>query len=130
MGVVRPSERALQVVLGPIADQVASEIRAAMGGVAAKPVAPAPVVAAPAPVGDKAQAERLVAALGGSRNIESLSSCTSRLRLVVLDPMAIDEIALKNLGARGVARIGERTVHVVLGPHADALAAAIRLLPA
>lgn len=130
MGVVRPSERALQVVLGPIADQVASEIRAAMGGVAlAKPAPVAPVVAS-APAGDKAQAERLVAALGGSRNIETLGSCTSRLRVVVLDPLAIDEAALKSLGARGVARIGERTIHVVLGPHADALAAAIRLLPA
>jgi PTS system N-acetylglucosamine-specific IIC component len=50
--------------------------------------------------------------------------------VVVLDPLAIDEAALKSLGARGVARIGERTIHVVLGPHADALAAAIRLLPA
>ncbi|WP_425997916.1 N-acetylglucosamine-specific PTS transporter subunit IIBC [Caulobacter sp. DWR1-3-2b1] len=129
-GVVRPSERALQVVLGPIADQVASEIRAAMGGAVAKPAAPGLVIATSAPVGDKAQAERLVAAFGGSRNIESLSSCTSRLRLVVLDPLAVDEAALKRLGARGVARIGERTIHVVLGPQADALAAAIRLLPA
>ena len=134
MGVVRPSERALQVVLGPIADQVASEIRAVMGalGGGAAVAKPAPVasVAAVVPAGDKAQAERLVAALGGSRNIETLGSCTSRLRVVVLDPLAIDEAALKSLGARGVARIGERTLHVVLGPHAEALAAAIRLLPA
>ncbi len=129
-GLVRPSERALQVVLGPIADQVASEIRAAMGGAVAKAAAPRPVVAAPPAAGDKAQAERLVAALGGSRNIESLSSCTSRLRVVVLDPLAIDEAALKTLGARGVARIGERTIHVVMGPQADALADTIRLLSA
>jgi PTS system N-acetylglucosamine-specific IIC component len=129
-GVVRPSERALQVVLGPIADQVASEIRAAMGGAVARPVAPATAVTASAPVGDMAQAERLVAALGGPRNIETLSSCTSRLRVVVLDPLAIDEATLKALGARGVARIGERTLHVVLGPQAEALAEAIRLLPA
>ncbi|WP_419252916.1 N-acetylglucosamine-specific PTS transporter subunit IIBC [Caulobacter sp. ErkDOM-YI] len=129
-GVVRPSERALQVVLGPIADQVASEIRAAMGSAVARTAASTPLVAAPAVAGDKAQAERLVAALGGLRNIESLSSCTSRLRVVVLDPLAIDEAALKALGARGVARIGERTIHVVMGPQADALAEAIRLLRA
>ncbi|OYX67750.1 MAG: PTS N-acetyl-D-glucosamine transporter [Caulobacter sp. 32-67-35] len=129
-GVVRPSERALQVVLGPIADQVASEIRAAMGGAGARTASPTPVAATPAVTGDKAQAERLVAALGGSRNIETLGSCTSRLRVVVLDPLAVDETALKSLGARGVARIGERTIHVVLGPQADALAEAIRLLPA
>jgi PTS system N-acetylglucosamine-specific IIC component len=130
MGVVRPSDRALQVVLGPIADQVAGEIRAAMGGAVVVKPEPVASVAAPVVAGDKAQAERLVAALGGARNIETLGSCTSRLRVVVLDPLAIDEAALKSLGARGVARIGERTVHVVLGPHADALAAAIRLLPA
>ena len=129
-GIVRPSERALQVVLGPIADQVASEIRAATGGAATKVAVPTPVMASPASVGDKAQAERLVAALGGNRNIETLSSCTSRLRVVVFDPLAIDEAALKALGARGVARIGGRTIHVVLGPQADALAEAIRLLPA
>jgi PTS system N-acetylglucosamine-specific IIC component len=134
-GIVRPSERALQVVLGPIADQVAGEIRAAMGGTVSRSAAPqpavaAPSVAAPSVVGDVAQAERLVAALGGARNIETLGSCTSRLRVVVLDPLAIDEAALKTLGARGVARIGERTVHVVMGPQADALAEAIRQLPA
>ncbi|WP_421739582.1 N-acetylglucosamine-specific PTS transporter subunit IIBC [Caulobacter sp.] len=133
-GIVRPSDRALQVVLGPIADQVASEIRDAMGGRQAQvqaPVSvPTPVVAPPVLAGDTAQAERLVAALGGARNIETLSSCTSRLRLVVLDPSAIDEAALKALGARGLARIGERTIHVVMGPQADALAEAIRLLPA
>lgn len=135
-GVVRPSDRALQVVLGPIADQVASEIRDAMGGRQAYAQTPAPAPAtvvapsaAPVRSGDTAQAERLVAALGGARNIETLSSCTSRLRLVVLDPLAIDEAALKALGARGLARIGERTLHVVMGPQADALAEAIRLLP-
>jgi len=129
-GIVRPSERALQVVLGPIADQVAGEIRAAMGGAtAARPVTaavPQPAVEA----GDRVLAGKLVDAFGGTRNIETLGSCTSRLRVVLLDPLALDEAALKALGARGVARIGERTVHVVMGPQADALAEAIRQLPA
>ena len=129
-GVVRPSDRALQVVLGPIADQVASEIRDAIGGsrvqVQAPVSVPTPAVAAPVLAGDTAQAERLVAALGGARNIETLSSCTSRLRLVVLDPLAIDEAALKALGARGLARIGERTIHVVMGPQAERVGALMR----
>ncbi|WP_421736641.1 N-acetylglucosamine-specific PTS transporter subunit IIBC [Caulobacter sp.] len=129
-GIVRPSDRALQVVLGPIADQVASEIRDAMGGRQAQvqaPVSvPTPVVAPPVLAGDTAQAERLVAALGGARNIETLSSCTSRLRLVVLDPSAIDEAALKALGARGLARIGERTIHVVMGPEAERVGEVMR----
>jgi len=129
-GIVRPSERALQVVLGPIADQVAGEIRAAMGGASVARAATVPEPQPAVEAGDRVMAERLVAALGGSRNIETLGSCTSRLRVVVLDPLAIDEAALKTLGARGVARIGERTIHVVMGPQADALAEAIRLLPA
>ncbi|PTT75381.1 PTS N-acetyl-D-glucosamine transporter, partial [Pseudomonas sp. HMWF010] len=129
-GIVRPSERALQVVLGPIADQVAGEIRAAMGGASVARSATVPEPQPAVEAGDRVMAERLVAALGGSRNIETLGSCTSRLRVVVLDPLAIDEAALKTLGARGVARIGERTIHVVMGPQADALAEAIRLLPA
>jgi len=129
-GIVRPSERALQVVLGPIADQVAGEIRAAMGGAGVARAATAPEPQPAVEAGDRVMAERLVAALGGARNIETLGSCTSRLRVVVLDPLAIDEAALKTLGARGVARIGERTIHVVMGPQADALAEAIRLLPA
>lgn len=134
-GIVRPSDRALQVVLGPIADQVASEIRAAMGSALISapgpaPAAAVPAVASPVPAGDFALAQGLASALGGMRNIEELGSCTSRLRLVLRDPQAVDEAALKQLGVRGVARIGERTVHVVLGPQADAVAEALRQLPA
>jgi PTS system N-acetylglucosamine-specific IIC component len=133
-GIVKPSDKALQVVLGPIADGVAGEIRAAMGAPApAKPAtvaAPKPVSALPT-AADDARAETLVAALGGSANVEAVGACSSRLRLVVRDNGRVDEAALAALDSRGVVRVGERAVHVVLGPDAERIGEAVRcLLPA
>ena len=131
-GVVKPSDKALQVVLGPVADQVAGEIRAAMAGgaavapVAAKaPAAPAQPAALPTAADDR-RAEALVAALGGSTNVETVGACSSRLRLVVRDNSHIDEPALNALDSRGVVRLGQRTVHVVLGPDAERIHQAVQ----
>ncbi|MDR7117623.1 N-acetylglucosamine-specific PTS transporter subunit IIBC [Caulobacter sp. BE254] len=137
-GIVKPSDKALQVVLGPIADGVAGEIRAAMaGGPGAAPVPAKPAVARiAAPVAlptaaDDAKAEALVGALGGLANVEAVGACSSRLRLVVRDNAAVDEAALAALDSRGVVRVGERSVHVVLGPDAERICEAVRcLLPA
>ena len=136
-GVVKPSDKALQVVLGPVADQVAGEIRAAMAGgaavapLAAKPVAVAAKASALPTAIDDARAEALVAALGGMANVEAVGACSSRLRLVVRDNAAVDETALNALDSRGVVRVGERAVHVVLGPDAERICEAVRcLLPA
>ena len=70
--------------------------------------------------------ERFVAALGGVANLQSIDACTTRLRLVVADPTAIDETALKTLGARGIVQLGGNSVQVVLGPIADQVAGEIR----
>ncbi|SFK15719.1 N-acetylglucosamine-specific PTS transporter subunit IIBC [Caulobacter sp. UNC279MFTsu5.1] len=137
-GIVKPSDKALQVVLGPIADGVAGEIRAALaGGQGVAPVAAKAAVAKPAaPVAlptaaDDDRAEALVGALGGSANVEAVGACSSRLRLVVRDNAIVDEAALAALDSRGVVRVGERAVHVVLGPDAERIGEAVRcLLPA
>jgi PTS system N-acetylglucosamine-specific IIC component len=134
-GVVKPSDKALQVVLGPIADQVAGEIRAAAGvlgggGAVAKPVAAPAKVAALPTAADDDRAEALLDAVGGAANVERVSSCSSRLRLLVRDKDRIDDAALTALGARGVIRLGDRVVHVVLGPDAERIGQALRrLLP-
>ena len=135
-GIVRPSDKALQVVLGPVADQVAGEIRAAISaGSGVAPVASKPVAAPAKPsslptAADDAQAEALVlalvAALGGAANVETVGACSSRLRLVVRDPAAIDETALNALDTRGVVRLGQRTLHIVLGPNAEHIRDAVR----
>ncbi|CAN5278628.1 N-acetylglucosamine-specific PTS transporter subunit IIBC [soil metagenome] len=136
-GVVKPSDKALQVVLGPIADQVAGEIRAAMAGrapVAAQAVRPPAVAAKTSTLPtalDDSRAEALVSALGGLANVETVGACSSRLRLVVRDNAAVDEAALRALDSRGVVRVGDRSVHVVLGPDAERICEAVRcLLPA
>ena len=133
-GVVRPSDKALQVVLGPVADQVAGEIRAAMSGKGGKTAPAQPLAAKAAAPGalptaiDDSRAEALVSALGGLANVETVGACSSRLRLVVRDNGRVDEAALKALDSRGVVRVGERSVHVVLGPDAERICEAVRCL--
>ena len=105
-GLVRPSERALQVVLGLIADQVASEIRSAMESGAAAPAAVA--------------ADAWLAALGGRDNLVGAERCDGRLRLTLKDAARADIAVLKQLGARAVA-LTPSGAHLILGPGAEAL---------
>jgi len=67
-----------------------------------------------------------IRALGQAANLRSVEACTTRLRLVLNDPNLIDEPALTALGSRGVLRIGDGAVQVVVGPIADQLASEIR----
>jgi len=78
------------------------------------------------PVAAGERAEQFVAALGGSANLKSIDACTTRLRLSLSDPAAIDEPALRALGARGIVRPGGDSVQVVVGPIADQLAGEMR----
>ncbi|AZS19802.1 MULTISPECIES: N-acetylglucosamine-specific PTS transporter subunit IIBC [unclassified Caulobacter] len=134
-GVVKPSDKALQVVLGPIADTVAGEIRAAIatGGAgpspttAARLAAPAAPAASPSPSeADRSKAERLVQALGGPGNLRDVAAVSSRLRIVVLDPANIDQPAVHAAGVRGVTRVAEDTLHLIIGPEAERIACAMR----
>ncbi|MBB3954104.1 N-acetylglucosamine-specific PTS transporter subunit IIBC [Novosphingobium sediminicola] len=63
-----------------------------------------------------------VAALGGADNLVEVGACTTRLRLVVARQEAVDEAALKALGARGLIRPSAQGLQVVLGPQADSVA--------
>jgi PTS system N-acetylglucosamine-specific IIC component len=125
-GLVRPSAKTLQVVLGPIADQVAGEIRAAT----ISPSAPGPAVqAAPAAAPIAVDAQAWLAALGGRANLVGGGVCSTRLYLTLADPAAIDEARLHALGARAVARPAPASLHVLIGPDAEAVGAAMRLEP-
>lgn len=83
-----------------------------------------------APVGaEAAPSERgpaFVAALGGAANLHSVGACTTRLRLVLDNPDAIDEAALKTLGSRGLLRLQGGGLQVIVGPIADAVVDDIR----
>ncbi|SFL37826.1 PTS transporter subunit EIIC [Halanaerobium salsuginis] len=63
---------------------------------------------------------KILAALGGSENLESVDACITRLRLEVVDNTKINEKQLKELGASGVMKSGS-SVQVVFGPESDAL---------
>ncbi len=112
-GILRSSAQGLQVVLGPIADQVAGEIRAALRS--APPAAPTPPQ--PQPPAAAHDAPALLAALGGRDNVVDLATAAGRLLIRAARPERIDESALAKLGIRGIARSAADRVHLlVAGP--------------
>ncbi|MNX33158.1 PTS system glucose-specific EIICBA component [compost metagenome] len=67
------------------------------------------------------KAAKILANIGGSENIQSIDACITRLRLVVKDDKAVNDPALKNLGASGVMRLGKGVVQVVFGPQSESI---------
>jgi PTS system N-acetylglucosamine-specific IIC component len=104
-GLVRPSAETLQVVVGPIADQLASDIRSELKAPAAE--------AAP-----HISAASLLEALGGRANVRDVQLAASRICIAVKDASAIVEARLDGLSVRGVARPARDSLHIVLGPAA------------
>ena len=119
-GVVRPSDKALQVVLGPIADQVAGEIRASWSGPSA--AAAAAVQAAPASAAAALDASSLAQALGGKANVAEVLARSSRLLVTVCDPAKIAEDKLRQAAPRGVVKTGEASWQLIVGDDAEGLA--------
>jgi PTS system N-acetylglucosamine-specific IIC component len=110
----------LQVVLGPIADGVAMEMRAAAGPLAAVPVAQAALPQAatvdPAP---------WLAALGGRANVAAAGAASSRIWLDLADPARVDEVALGKLGVRMIAQPSPDTLQLIIDD-AEAIAAGLQ----
>jgi PTS system N-acetylglucosamine-specific IIC component len=123
-GLVRPSPRDLQVVLGPIADEVAREIRDALGAPAPKPVIAAKPSAATTPA-DATLAHTILAALGGGANVREVEGAANRLLVALADPSLIDVEALKANGLRGLARIGSDRAQLIFASDTRSLAAAM-----
>jgi PTS system N-acetylglucosamine-specific IIC component len=125
-GFVRPSPRHLQVVLGPIADEVAREIRETLGA-----PQPAPAAAeAPAALGAAAPIDRelgaaLLAALGGAGNVRGVECAANRLLLALNDTAKIERDALRRLGVRAIAQPAADSAHLILGEDAAGLADAL-----
>jgi len=150
-GVVRPSATALQVVVGPVADQLAGEIRDVLKllpheSVQAQPDKPLAQQtrseAALVPSGgsdeaeasaetkslERAVAQKLFAALGGRSNVRSVDLASSRLRVGVKSTAKVDNAAIRTLGLRGVAIAACDCVHVIVGPAAQSACATLREL--
>jgi PTS system N-acetylglucosamine-specific IIC component len=107
-GVVRPSAESLQVVVGPIADQLASDIRSELK----------------APTSESAPSlsvSTLLEALGGRANVRDVKLAASRLCIAVKNADAVVDSRLGELRVRGIARPAADSLHLVLGPSAGAV---------
>jgi PTS system N-acetylglucosamine-specific IIC component len=120
VGIIRPSPQGLQVVLGPIADAVAMDMRAAAGPLSAGKNAPKVQPTVPA-----ANAGPWFEALGGRENVRESGAASSRLWLKLADPALLNEAALTKLGVRMVARPTAGTVHLLF-EDAEPIAAALQ----
>jgi N-acetylglucosamine PTS system EIICBA or EIICB component len=105
-GTVKVGDSGLQVVVGPIADQVASDIRARLA----------------APRGEALAASHVVEALGGARNIAAVAAAPGRVLVTVTDSAKIDAPRLRELFSRGIATPSSSSVHL-LHAQAESLAA-------
>lgn len=66
------------------------------------------------------QAESVLAALGGEKNINHIDACITRLRVGVKDKAQVNHDELKFLGARGVLDVGNG-IQAIFGPKAEIL---------
>lgn len=113
-GVVKVGAEGLQAVVGPVADQLAGDIRSLMrdGG-----------AGAPAPHAG------IFEALGGAANVGSVEAKAGRVLIAVNDVTRVDEAALRALGVRGVAIASASRIQLLhrdTASLASALAAASR----
>jgi PTS system N-acetylglucosamine-specific IIC component len=131
-GLLRSAHTGLQVVLGPIADQVAGEIRDAMRAGAAPQIAVRGAAArevavreAAAPIPDSSA---LLCALGGRRNVGGIECHAGRVLVRVADAKIVDEPALRTLGIRGVARPAADSLQLLIPGCAEDWALPLRQL--
>ncbi len=115
-GIVRPARNAMQVVLGPIADQVAADIRVRLNEKAGPHTA----------VVNSAAAAELLTALGGAANVRTVEAAAGRAVITVVDGAALKEPLLRNLAPRGVVKTSGGSLHLLLGPATDSVCEALR----
>ncbi|WP_217590802.1 N-acetylglucosamine-specific PTS transporter subunit IIBC [Burkholderia sp. GbtcB21] len=117
-GVLKRGGNSVQVIIGPEADLIADEMRTAIGSGATGAASTATAAAAQPVTGAAAgpldpEPARWLAVFGGATNVASLDAvATTRLRVVVRDPSAVDR---DRLGALDVAWVSLDTFHIVCG---------------
>jgi PTS system N-acetylglucosamine-specific IIC component len=129
IAVVRPgSGGSLQVVVGPMADCIADEIRLAMPSFVAR--APVSVVPLDKQVAVTVQeAEKWLSALGGRGNVRQLEAVAmTRLRVELGDESGLSEADLTALGCQGVSQLESGVWHLLIGDKATGLGEALEYL--
>jgi len=142
-GTVRPSATTLQIVVGPIADQIAMEMKVALrkpqstAGLlqvlpaiepAGQPAATAAASESPEvpPALPATTITSLLMALGGRANVRAVEAASSRLRIQLADMAAVNRAAIGTLGLRGIALPNPDWVHIIIGPAALETGRALR----
>ncbi|MEX2125861.1 MAG: N-acetylglucosamine-specific PTS transporter subunit IIBC [Woeseia sp.] len=113
-GVIQPTENAVQVVLGPVADQVATEMRTyIVSGKSAEKRDAVP------DAGEKrippGRLRELTAAFGGAQNVLAIEALAGRLRCSVADRSMVDDKALQSLDVRALTWVTPTVAHVLVG---------------
>ncbi len=75
-------------------------------------------------------AREYLRALGGRDNLTNIDACITRLRLTLKDRSLANEAELKKLGAKGVVKLGDNNLQVILGPLAEIIAGEMKNIPA
>ncbi|MNN56315.1 PTS system N-acetyl glucosamine specific transporter subunits IIABC [compost metagenome] len=132
MAVVRPGKGgSLQVVVGPMADAIADEIRLAMPALGRAIVSTPPAMVdepKPAAVATP-EAQKWLNALGGGDNVLQLDCIAmTRIRLQLADGKALSECDLKALGCQGVSQLEGGIWHLLIGDKAPSLSDALEVL--
>ncbi|MDF2771785.1 MAG: glucose transporter subunit [Geminicoccaceae bacterium] len=126
----------MQAIFGTRSENLKTDMEEYMQAAGAAPAVPpvaapssAPSVARPdIPVTPqhRARAADIVAALGGTENVEAVEAVAiTRLRVVLHDTNRVDEAALERGGAYGIMRVAAGVVHVIVGEDAEGIAAAM-----
>jgi len=132
----------VQIILGPIADDIAQAMRSAVGAgdndktiIADKSsalgtdAAPLPASLHSAPINAAALAD-WVTAFGGHDNLRKATAiAATRLRLEVADTDALDSAAVTSLGAAAVEILGKELVHIIFNSQDLPRILAARLSP-
>ncbi len=71
-------------------------------------------------------AGHFIRSIGGIDNISSIDNCTTRLRLQMNDMTKVDEAELKRHGARGVVKVNNRNLQIIVGTDVEFVADAMR----
>ena len=131
-GVVHLGEKNMQVIMGALADPIATEMKTLDSSAHLKAVYEAKVTGDEAgkKVEGKGSIEELsknvLEALGGFDNLTDIGACITRLRLGVVDKSLVDEARLKQLGSKGIVHLGKKNMQVIMGALADPIATEIK----
>ncbi|MCX7950387.1 MAG: N-acetylglucosamine-specific PTS transporter subunit IIBC [Clostridiales bacterium] len=74
------------------------------------------------------KASLILEALGGKDNVETIDACVTRIRVTVKEGSQVDETRLKEIGATGIIKLGDKYYQVVVGTMADPIVTHIKKL--